>query len=148
MTFSRMTFSIQQIDIQQNYIQYNYIQHNYIQDNDIQHNDNQHNDTQHNNTVHIECHKAECRYADRHDLFIDMPNVVILSVVMLDIMVPFTRVTYGRSKISWTVLKMFHGNTRTRNREAYLAIVVSYSRKMFMKLTTGVAAKRRFWLRH
>ncbi len=75
-------------------------------------------------------------------------SVIILSVVMLDVMVPYTRVTYGRSKISWTILKTFHGSSCTMNRKGYFARAVSYSRKMFMKLTTGVAAKRRFCLRH
>jgi hypothetical protein len=38
-------------------------------------------------SIMAECYYAECRYADFLDLFIDMPNVIMLIVVMLSVMV-------------------------------------------------------------
>jgi hypothetical protein len=34
------------------------------------------------------CHNAECHYAERRVLLIFMPNVIMLSVVLLNVMAP------------------------------------------------------------
>ncbi len=34
-------------------------------------------------------HSIQCHYAEYHDLFIVMPNVIMLSVVMLNVVVPY-----------------------------------------------------------
>jgi hypothetical protein len=65
------------------------IQHNDTQHNDIQHNNiTQHKglicNTQHKNTLYPVTLCAECR-----DLLIVMLNVIVLSVIMLNVVAPF-----------------------------------------------------------
>jgi hypothetical protein len=83
--------NIQHNDIQHNDIQHNDIQHNDIQDNDIQDNDIQHNDTQHIDTQHYNIQHNNTYNAT---LCGSMLNVtyksIILSVVMLNVMAPFS----------------------------------------------------------
>jgi hypothetical protein len=50
----------------------------------------------------------------------------------------FTRVTYGRSKISWCILITLHGCMNIVAAAAYIVGAVSYTCKIIIKSTTGV----------
>ncbi len=58
----------------------------------------------------------------------------------------FMSVTYSCSKISSRILKRLHGTMHSTDSQAYFDRAVSYTRKMFMKLTTGVSLIKPFFI--